>query len=110
VLAVCAVAVAAVDWFAAENVSLRPVVAWLVVTYVVVHRIACVNFSAAQLKTRVFVALGGAITGCLLIGPGLIKAAAPITQMGGLVLCAGALVDLGMAYHNQRQRYLYRKP
>jgi hypothetical protein len=108
VLAACAVSVAAVDWFAAQNVSLRPVVAWLLVTFVVVHRIACVDFNVAQLKTRIFVAVGGVIAAFLLIGAGVTRAA-PITQMGGLVLCAGSLVDLGMAYYNQRQRNLYRK-
>jgi hypothetical protein len=108
VLAACAVIVAAVDWFAAENVSLRPAVAWLVVTFVVVHRIACVDFNVAQLKTRIFVPVGGGIAAFLLIGAGITRAA-PITQMGGLVLCAGSLVDLGMAYYNQRQRDLYRK-
>jgi len=109
VLAVCAVIVAAVDWFAAENVSFRPAVAWLVVTFVVIHRIACVDFNVAQLKTRIFVPVGGVIAAFLLIGAGITRAA-PITQMGGLVLCAGSLVDLGMAYYNQRQRDLYRKP
>ena len=109
VLAVCAVIVAAVDWFAAENVSLRPAVACLVVTFVVVHRIACVDFNVAQLKTRIFVPVGGVIAAFLLIGAGVTRAA-PITQMGGLVLCAGSLVDLGMAYYNRRQKDLYRKP
>jgi hypothetical protein len=108
VLAACAVIIAAVDWFAAENVSLRPVVAWSVVTFVVVHRIACVDFNVAQSKTRIFVPVGGVIAAFLLIGAGITRAA-PITQMGGIVLCAGSLVNLGMAYYNQRQRDLYRK-
>jgi hypothetical protein len=108
VLAACAVIVAAVDWFAAENVSWRPAVAWLVVTFVVVHRIACVDYNLAQLKTRIFVPVGGVIAAFLLIGAGVTRAA-PIMQMGGLVLCAGSLVDLGMAYYNQRQKDLYRK-
>jgi hypothetical protein len=43
------------------------------------------------------------------MGAGLTKVVAPITQSGGLVLCAGALVDFGMAYCNQWLPGRYRK-
>jgi hypothetical protein len=100
----CAVVVAAVVWLAAVNVSLRPLLGWLVVTYTVVHRIACVNFDAGQLRLRAILLIVFAVVGSVLIGGDSIPMASPVLQLGSAVLLGVAVLNLCMALHNQGER------
>jgi hypothetical protein len=103
-LAVCAIGVAALAWLAGAVVSLRPVIAWVVVTFVVLHRFVCTNFSLLQFKIRIFAILGFALAAFLLAGTDVLEVTAPFLQLGGLVLMAGALVNLSIAFYNQSRR------
>jgi hypothetical protein len=103
-LAPCAALVGVAVWLGAVNVWLRPFLASLVVTFVVVHRIACVNFEAGQMKARAILLVGSAFVGSALIGGDAFSMAAPVLQLGAVVLLCLAVVNLGMALHNQRTR------
>jgi hypothetical protein len=78
--------------------------AWLVVTFVVVHRIACIKFDVEQLRLRAVVLTCATIGSIILTATEVIPMAAPITQLGGVVLFGVAVMNLMMALHNQRQR------
>jgi hypothetical protein len=101
-LAICAVILAPVVWVAATYVSWRPFVAWLVVTFVVIHRFACVNFSGIQVRVRLFLMV--VISGLLLIISVYVSPSVPVLQLGGVLLLAVALVNLYMARQNQKSR------
>jgi hypothetical protein len=101
---VLALALAPAVWFGAAHLALRPLMAWLVVTFVVVHRIACVNFDVEQLRLRAVVLVIAAIAGLILASKDVIPMAAPMIQLGSVVLFGGAVLNLAMAIHNQGER------
>jgi hypothetical protein len=103
-LAAAAVAVAAVVWFGAANVTLRPLLAWLVVTFTVVHRIASVNFTAAQLKFRAILLVITAIMCSAVAEQPEAYLPAPVMQLGSTALMGIAVLSLCMALYNQRKR------
>jgi hypothetical protein len=105
-LAACAVGVAMIVWFAGMNPVWRPLAAWLVVSFIVVHRFACVDFSTPQIKARFIVPLAGLTAAIVLQEKQVIDAASPVLQLGGLALLGAALVNLSMAFYNQRRRGL----
>jgi hypothetical protein len=100
----CAALVGVAVWLGSVNVWLRPFLAWLVVTFVVMHRIACVNFSAGQLRTRAVLLVSSGVVGSALIGGDAFSMAAPVLQLGTVMLLCVAVLNLGMALHNQRAR------
>ena len=103
-LLVLTVILAPAAWFGAAHLALRPLMVWLVVTFVVVHRIACVNFDVEQLRLRAVVLVVAAIAGILLASKDIIPMTAPTIQLGSAVLFAGAVVNLLMAIRNQGER------
>jgi hypothetical protein len=107
-LAVLALPLAATIEDGITQVSRRPLEAWMLVTFIVLHRIPCLRFSERQRNARWMI-----LAGCLLVSIWVWGAAAPsgeldsldapVMQVGGLALMMGALANLCMAFHNQLQ-------
>jgi hypothetical protein len=89
-------------WFAAYDVSMRPLLAVLVVIFVVLHRTACVGFSDVQFKARVAATFAGAMAVMFIVVLAEdLQLPAPFLQLGGFMLLAVGLMGLGMAFYNQ---------
>jgi hypothetical protein len=102
-LVACAPVLAVLTALDAGGVAFRPVRAWLITTFIVLHRIPCLHFGREQLKARAKILLVCVAVALLLVAIVRIDLAAPIMQVGGLVLLTAALGNLGMALHNQKQ-------
>jgi hypothetical protein len=103
-LAAAAVAVAAIVWFGAAHPALRPLLVVLVVTFIVVHRIACVNFNATQLRVRAVLLVVAAMVCTAVAHKSDGDLSAPVIQLGAAALLGVAVASLGMALYNQRER------
>ena len=92
-----------VVWLAGASATWRPFAAWLVVTFVVVHRVACGSLRDKQIKFRTVVLLMGIAmaSGMARSGPDTESLA---VQFGGLVLLAAALFNLSVALFDRRDR------
>lgn len=103
-LLLLALALAPVAWFGAARPALRPLLAWLVITFVVIHRVACTSFSTEQLRLRVFALVAASIAGSI-VGPmNVIPMEAPVIQLGSAILFGVAALSLIIALRNQRER------
>lgn len=102
-LAACALGLAPVVWFAGASATWRPLAAWLVVTFVVVHRVACGSFRDKQIKFRMVVLIVGIAmaNGMANAGP---ETAPLVVQVGGLVLLSAALFNLAVALFDKAGR------
>ncbi|MHB8812009.1 MAG: hypothetical protein ACYDAE_01955 [Steroidobacteraceae bacterium] len=100
-LAVIAVGVALTTWVAGAALALRPAVAWLIVTYIVLHRIAGIHLTAGQGRARIALLFGAAIAAVILNSIASRYIAAPMIQLGGIVLLAVALFSLAASHHNE---------
>jgi hypothetical protein len=91
-------------WMNAEPVRSRPFLAWLVVAFVVIHRIACVGMSSNQIRIRAILLVTAGVVATMVIGGEVIPMSAPVIQLGTIILMAAALVNLFMSVRNQKQR------
>lgn len=96
--------VALTAWFGARAIALRPFVAWLVVACIIVHRIACLTFTGNQLKLRIVFFVGGAIGAAIVMAAAKDAVVSPMIQLGGAVLCAGAVLDVVLTFYNLKNR------
>lgn len=99
-LMIGALVVGAAVWWLAETVSLRPFAAWLLVTFIVIHRGAAMSLSTSQMWVRNVLVVGTTLAGAVLIGGSMMVVAAPVIQFAGAVLVGGALMNLAMALYN----------
>lgn len=100
-LAVIALGVALTTWVAGAALAWRPAVAWLVVTYIVLHRIAGIHLTAGQGRARIALLFAAAIAAVILNSIESRYIAAPMIQLGGIVLLAVALFSLAASHHNE---------
>lgn len=96
-LAACAVGVGVAARLAAPSLPWRPLVAWLVVAFIVLHRVPCVGFRPVQIKARVLVLILSFVFTMGLAASGATSdTPAPVIQIAGLMLLAAALFNLAV--------------
>jgi hypothetical protein len=100
-LGLTAVGLGPVVWLLGASAAWRPLVAWLVVTFIVVHRAACGSFNDKQLKFRVVVLLLGMAMAAGQLSAGAPDTAGLATRVGALVLLAIALFNLAVSFVDQ---------
>ena len=73
-------------------------------TFIVIHRIACLNLTAAQIQARAWTTFGGVFVAILLVSTESLPIVVPVMQAGGVLLSASALMGLAMSFYNQTRR------
>lgn len=106
-LAVCAVGLGVLVRLGAASTAWRPLIAWLVVTFIVVHRVPCIGFRSIQIRARVL-----ALLFSMAFALGLEQSRpsadipAPVIQLAAIVLLAVALFNLLVVLADRGRRHV----